>query len=64
MITDLRHNHVSRPTLDGRGCITRISFVLVDSERFSGDTGLINLDDRFFTYDFAVCRNNIALGRS
>jgi hypothetical protein len=48
-------NHESFTTFDGGGSITVISLVLVDGERFSGDSGLIDLNESVFCDDTTVC---------
>ena len=57
-VTSSSDNHEGFTTLDSRGSIASITLVLVDSKRFTGDCGLIDLDECIFGDDTAVGRNN------
>jgi len=58
VITSRSDDHEGLTTLDGRGSVTVVTFVLIDSEGLSSDSGLIDLQEGIIGNNATVGRNN------
>lgn len=64
VVTCSSNDHESLTTLDGRRRVTLVALVLVDSERFTGNGRLINLEERVIGNNATVSRNDSSLNKS
>jgi hypothetical protein len=58
VITSRSDDHECLTTLDGRGSVTVVTLVLIDSEGLSSDSGLIDLQEGIIGNNATVGRNN------
>ncbi|KAL0635535.1 hypothetical protein Q9L58_005466 [Maublancomyces gigas] len=64
VVTSSSNDHEGLTTLDGRRRVTLVTLVLVDSERFTGDGRLINLEERVIGNNTTISRNDSSLDES